>query len=276
MQLQQLSYRSLVQRPAKSLFLLAAIVLALVTVLILATITSFLGASINNSMQEHGVIVNVELKDGRTQFDYFGIIITTSQTASTDLILSQLTVLEQQLLASNLHLQVSSQQELSTHLNALESAHPSLLFQADLGVFQARQQLFEQFANYSHFTIALIIIISFFLVSTITMASVNERYQEFAVLRTVGFRMRSIFNLVLLEIFLLYLSAIVVTLIISVIWSQYILSILFLDDYYFYLPINVYLSVIFSGFFITILAALLPASRAAKMNPIESLSMFVF
>lgn len=136
---------------------------------------------------------------------------------------------------------------------------------------EARQELVDKFSKFSLVVSLVMILIAALIITTTMMASVNERTREIGILRAIGFRKSHITKIILIEAGVVsavsaatgFLLGMATAAVIAPLFANFKLVITW----------NVVLAVaVLAGTTILgILASLYPASKAAKLDPAESL-----
>ncbi|OEH86096.1 hypothetical protein BHU72_14310 [Desulfuribacillus stibiiarsenatis] len=170
-----------------------------------------------------------------------------------------------------LHINTSSMEEVHSIVERISLQAPNTQVKIQQGSMEARQNLFQEFKGYTNFTIITITIVGLFLVMTTMISSVNERVREFGIMRTAGFRKSHIAKVILMETITLVLIAIVFATIIGIIAGNYVIYRIEAESLTLFVPWQSLLYITGLGSFISVLAALYPAMRAANLDPIESI-----
>lgn len=136
---------------------------------------------------------------------------------------------------------------------------------------EARQELVDKFSKFSLVVSLIMILIAALIITTTMMASVNERTREIGIFRAIGFRKAHITKIILLEAGVItavsavtgYLMGMAAAAVIAPLFANFQLIITWSAT----LAVAVLTGTVILG----ILASLYPASKAAKLDPAESL-----
>jgi ABC-type antimicrobial peptide transport system permease subunit len=284
MRLYQIAYRSLLERKAKSIFLIIGLSLGLLAIITLMTITQFLSTSLTTSLKEHGANILILPRTETISLTFNGITVANERIQEHSYISSNSIDMLKDILATSdysinektdlgvieLHLKTDSIDEIKQLLASIEILMPEVQATVSLGNFDSRQQLFEEFNTYTVFTILILIVVSVFLITATMMASVNERFPEFGVMRSAGYRKKNIASIILTETILLFIVSFVITTIIGLVISNLVLATIYSSQYKLFIPITSIIYIGLSGAIVSLLAALYPAMKAANLDPIEA------
>ncbi|OEF98178.1 ABC transporter permease [Desulfuribacillus alkaliarsenatis] len=216
---------------------------------------------------------NLSINYGSTVLQLDNYLVLENQGTEVDrLVLIDRSLIDDSLAINvmDLHVKVDNMDGVNKLITTLENQVPEVQANVDFGTLEARKQLFEEFKTYTTFTIITIIIVGLFLITTTMMSSVNERINEFGVIRTAGYRKKHIAQIVLTETFFLFVASFVVAVIIGLIVTNIAIYSIYGSDYYLFIPIATTLLIGAVGGIISLAAALYPAMKAANLDPVEA------
>lgn len=170
----------------------------------------------------------------------------------------ELTTIKDEALATNISKEIASK---------LPDSRVTIVKEAG----EARQELVDKFSKFSLVVSLVMILIAALIITTTMMASVNERTREIGIFRAIGFRKAHITKIILIEAGVVsaisaiagYLLGMGAAIMIAPVFADFKMVVSW--------NILLALAVLIGAIVLGILASLYPASKAAKLDPADSL-----
>jgi len=136
---------------------------------------------------------------------------------------------------------------------------------------KARMQTVEKLVKFSYVLAAIVLLIAFLVVTVSTMSSISERTREIGILRAVGFRNTHVLQMLFTEITAVSLLGGVLGCLAGLV-SAVLASPYFVEAAVRVRPDSrLFLVSLTLALFVGLLASVYPASRAARLDPVEAL-----